>query len=143
MSTKRIAAGLAAAAGIVTLGLTGPAAAATHTDTAGGSDVTVTKGAYKAVFHHTGKEGETLQVYDNATDGDAAVAYVRMRLLSLGNVTDKDRLVVTNGYHNFNLREGDSGKYDIPEGREVDVMICRGYASIPGDNCSDWKAGVS
>lgn len=110
--------------------------------------MTVTKGAYKAVFHHTGSEGETLQVYDNATDGDAAVAYLQIwtRPGSAGQRpvrTDTDRLVVTNGHHNFNLREGDSGSYDIPENREIDVMICRGYASIPGDDCSDWRIGFS
>lgn len=105
----------------------------------------VAYGGYKAFFSHTGPEGETLQVWNPSGDGDAAVAYVTYALI--GDPSDlkieSDRFVVTDSYHNFNLREGDSGRYDVPEGRHVYIRICRGYASIPGDNCDGYDTGVS
>lgn len=108
-----------------------------------GSNATVKHGNYKAVFHHTGSKGETLEVFDYATDGDAAVAYVEFYTPRPYPRPpyhfDTDKLVVTNGYHRFNLRKGDSGSYDVPEGHPVRFMVCRGVKEIPGDNCSPWK----
>ncbi|GAB3755387.1 hypothetical protein [Microlunatus parietis] len=108
-----------------------------------GTSVTVRHGDYKAVFHHTGSKGETLEVFDYASDGYAAVAYVTFYSYPAPPVgwADKDKLVVDDGYHRFNLREGDSGSYDVPEGHGVRIMICRGVKEIPGDNCSPSKLG--
>ena len=141
---SRIAAGGAALLAIPVLGLA--TAQVSHAE-AKGSNETVTKGAYKAVFHHTGSKGETLAVSDNATDGDAAVAYVQFYAPGPNGrpprLVDSDRLIVTNGYRSFNLREYDHGSYDVPEGHGVRIMICRGYKSIPGDNCSPWGWGTA
>ena len=112
-----------------------------------GSNATARHGAYKAVFKHSGPEGETLQVYDDATDGYAAVAYVKFFGQApeghIPPVWDYDRFVVSDGYENLNLRYGDSGSYDVPEGRGVKIMICRGYKSMPGDNCSPWEGALA
>lgn len=110
-----------------------------------GSNETVRHGNYKAVFHHTGSKGETLEVFDSSSgDGDAAVAYVKFYLKRpwppVGSpVKDTDKLVVTTGYDRFNLRDGDSGSYDVGEGTPVEIMVCRGVKEIPGDNCSPWE----
>ncbi len=112
-----------------------------------GNNATARHGAYQAVFKHTGPGDETLRVYDNASDGYAAVAYVKFYGGAPEGhkppLVDEDRLVVTDGYHNFNLRSGDSGQYDVPEERGVKIMVCRGYKEIPGDNCSPWASGLS
>jgi hypothetical protein len=110
-----------------------------------GSNEWVAHGDYKAFFKHTGPEGETLQVWNPSGDGDAAVAYVTFAIQGDPNdlATDSDRFVVSEHYHNFNLREYDSGPYDVREDQHVYIKICRGYASIPGDNCDGYDTGVS
>ncbi|MFC7625042.1 hypothetical protein [Microlunatus sp. GCM10028923] len=141
----RIAAGGAALVAIPALAMV--TALPSHADEDPGTNATARHGAYKAVFKHAGPEGETLQVYDNASDGDAAVAYVKFYGGAPEGhkppLVDEDRFVVTDGYANLNLRSGDSGQYDVPEERGVKIMICRGYKSLPGDNCSPWASGLS
>lgn len=141
----RIAAAGAALLAIPALGFATAQPASAQADS---HNQTVTKGAYKAVFHHTGSKGETLEVFDNATDGDAAVVYVKFysqvpEHKPWGKAKDTDRFVVTNGYASFNLRKYDSGKYDVPEYDGVEIMVCRGYPSIPGDNCSEEEFGIA
>jgi hypothetical protein len=110
-----------------------------------GSNEWVAHGGYKAFFEHTGPEGETLKVWNPSGDGDAAVAYVQFAAQGDPDdiATDSDRFVVSEHYHNFNLREYDSGPYDVREDFHVYIKICRGYASIPGDNCDGYDTGVS
>ncbi len=141
---SRIAAGGAALLAIPVLGLA--TAQVSHAE-AKGSNETVTKGAYKAVFHHTGSQGGDaggVRQLDRRRRRGGLRAVLRTGpQRSSARLVDSDRLIVTNGYRSFNLREYDHGSYDVPEGHGVRIMICRGYKSIPGDNCSPWGWGTA
>lgn len=89
--------------------------------------------------------GETLTVNDNKQDGYAAVVYVEMwepKDPCCMQGTDDDDFVVDD-YRKINLRWQDEGEYNIPEGHRVRIMVCRGYKSIPGDNCSSKDLGIA
>lgn len=140
---KGLIAGAIALAATLSIGI--PAAQASSTREIPHSNATAKYGnSYEAKFYHTSSKGEILKVYDRQTDGDAAVAYVEICKYSTHGYPvdcDKDRLVATSSPRTFNLRYGDSGKYDIPERYWVDVKICRGYASQ--GRCSDTAYGTS
>lgn len=142
--TKRLIAGAVALVAIPVLGI-GIATSAQATNCgsdSGGDNVTVVKGAYQADFCAYGEE---LHIFDRDTDGDAAVAYVKVYdwIPRQGwYLEDSDRFVVSNGYDMKNLGTPD-GSGNIDENQKVSIMICRGYASAPGDNCSPWESGLS
>ncbi|SDS51521.1 hypothetical protein [Microlunatus soli] len=143
-STKLLLVGAAAA--VASPGMLWASAPTSNADLPDSSNEWVAHGDYKAFFSHTGPEGETLKVWNPPGDGDAAVAYVTYAAMGDPGPDlkiESDRFVLTEPYHSYNLREGDSGKYDVPEQHHVYIKICRGYASIPGDNCDGYDTGVS
>lgn len=115
-----------------------------------GQDASASKfdGAYTASFDAYGEE---LTVKDHASDGDAAVAYVkvyhfwRCRLDIpewYDDPEDSDRMVMSIGEDTYNLGTPD-GSGDVDEDELVEIQICRGYKSVPGDNCSAWESGIA
>lgn len=155
MALRSLAA-VAAALVVAPLAVTGAAAQADVQASPGsaciesGKDTRASKfdGAYTASFDAYGEE---LTVKDHASDGDAAVAYVRVYdfwrcRLDIPEwydfTEDTDRFVMSIGEDTYNLGTPD-GSGDIDEDDLVEIMVCRGYKSIPGDNCSPWRSGIA